>query len=77
MNTGAAPFSMHLLAQSGLVAVKMPEAARARAHCESENEPVQVMVWGAAVELFVNVNAVIQIENKFAKVRTVVRSSPI
>src|SRR5579862_2399597 len=42
MKAGAAPLRMHVLAQSGLVGPMMPAAALAEAHCESENQPVQV-----------------------------------
>jgi hypothetical protein len=48
---------MHLFAQSGLVAVNVPELARASAHCESENHPVQVMVLSSAPALVISVNA--------------------
>jgi hypothetical protein len=48
MNTGGTPFSIHRLAQSGFVWVNVPEAARALAQSESENQPVQVTCFSSA-----------------------------
>ena len=68
---------MHFLAQSGFVAVNVPEAARARAHCESENQPVQVTVLRSAPALVGSVNADMQMPIEYNKVRIDVCSSPI
>src|SRR5215471_15561553 len=55
--TGAAPFSMQVLAHSGFVGVMSPLAAREAAQSTSENQPVQVTLFSSAWPMAVRVKS--------------------